>query len=130
MQTTADQTLTAPVILPGAGARRLKRALIRHTAPVALLLVVGYLVVAPLVRLQQTALTDGADAYRKVLDLPSFGTTLATTLELALGSLAMAMVLGTGLAWASTMLPRRWEWLGIVPILPIVLPPVANVIGW
>lgn len=131
LQTTADrQTVAAPVTLPGAGGRRLKRALIRHTGPVALLVVVGYLVVAPLVRLQQTALTDGADAYRKVFDLPSFGTTLLTTAQLAFGSLLMAMVLGTGLAWASTMLPRRWEWLGVVPILPIVLPPVANVIGW
>jgi iron(III) transport system permease protein len=42
----------------------------------------------------------------------------------------MAVVIGTGLAWAAASLPRRVRFLRIVPILPIILPPVAGVLGW
>ncbi len=110
--------------------RQARRALRRHAVPLGLLAVLGYLVVVPLVRLQSHALDDGGAAYRRVLKLDSFGATIITTVQLAFGSLAIALVLGTWLAWASTRLPRRVEWFGVLPILPIVLPPVASVIGW
>jgi iron(III) transport system permease protein len=110
--------------------RRSGRLLARHGVSVVLVVGLGYLVLTPLVRLQTKALGDGADAYRRAFDVPSLGETLRTTLLLGLGSLAIAMVLGTGLAWAATRLPRRMGWLGVLPILPIVIPPVANVTGW
>lgn len=111
-------------------ARRLLRGL-RNAAP-AMLLATGlaYLVVLPLVRLQARSFADGADAYDRALDVTGFDETLRMTVLLALGSLAMAMVLGTLLAWAAVRLPRRWGWLSVFPILPIVLPPVASVTGW
>lgn len=98
--------------------------------PIAFTVVVGYLVVAPLVQVQLRAMDDGASAYRRALDLPSAATTLRTTLALGVGATCIALVLGTGLAWAAARLPRRLAWLGIFPILPIVVPPVASVTGW
>jgi iron(III) transport system permease protein len=108
--------------------RRLSRWLSRHGLPIVLIVGLGYLVLAPLVRLQARAVTSGA--YGKALDIPSIGTTLWNTVVLGLGSLAIALVLGTGLGWAATRLPRRMGWMGVLPILPIVIPPVASVTGW
>jgi iron(III) transport system permease protein len=106
-------------------------AVVRRTAPVVVFTaVLIYLVVLPLIRLQARSLADGADAYDRAIQLSGFGETLRMTVALALGSLAIAMVLGTGLAWAAVQLPRRLGWLSVFPILPIVLPPVANVTGW
>src|SRR5687767_11236009 len=67
----------------------------------------AYLVVLPLIRLQTTALEDGAQGYRTAFGAPGIGDVLLTTAQLALGSFAIAMVLGTLLAWASTQLPPR-----------------------
>jgi iron(III) transport system permease protein len=97
---------------------------------VAFVAVLGYLVVLPLIRLQTTALEDGAQGYRTAFGAPGVGDVLLTTAELALGSFAIAMVLGTLLAWASTQLPPRFGWMRSLPVLPIVIPAVANVIGW
>src|SRR4051812_2364759 len=55
---------------------------------------------------------------------------LGPTIGLALGSLAIALVLGTLLAWAATRLPPRLKLLRVLPILPIVIPAVAAVTGW
>jgi iron(III) transport system permease protein len=90
----------------------------------------AYLVVLPLIRLQTTALENGAQGYRTAFGAPGVGKVLLTTAELALGSFVIAMVLGTLLAWAATQLPPRWGWMRSLPVLPIVIPAVANVIGW
>ena len=92
--------------------------------------VLAYLVVLPLIRLQTTALENGAQGYRTAFGAPGIGDVLLTTAELALGSFVIAMVLGTLLAWASTQLPPRFGWMRSLPVLPIVIPAVANVIGW
>jgi iron(III) transport system permease protein len=114
----------------GTWRRRFQRVATRHLGPITLLGTLGYLVVLPLVRLQQKALENGAEAYDELFDIPTLGKTLLTTAQLAIGSMLIALLFGTGLAWASMKLPRRWEWLGVLPMLPIVLPPVANIIGW
>jgi len=72
-----------------------------------LLIPIGYLVLTPLIRLQQLALEDHARAYKTALDVRNLGKVLLTTLGLALGSLVIALVLGTALAWFSSRLPRR-----------------------
>jgi len=100
---------------------------------VALLLFIGalgYLTVVPLVRLQYLAFEHGGRAYSTAFNEPGIWKTVATTVELALGSLAIALVLGTGLAWAATTLSPRLRLLRIIPILPIVVPAVASVLGW
>ena len=90
----------------------------------------AYLVVVPLWRLQTLALEDGARGYRNAFTRPSMAETLRTTILLALGSLVIALVLGTLLAWAATRLPPRLRMLRVLPILPIVVPAVASVLGW
>ncbi|WP_039824685.1 ABC transporter permease [Nocardia testacea] len=96
----------------------------------ALLAVLGYLVVLPMIRLQSLAFEDGARGYRAQYTRFGIGETIQTTIALALGSLVIAMVLGTLLAFAASRLPDRLGFLRIIPILPIVMPAVANIVGW
>ncbi len=95
-----------------------------------LVVLLGYLVLAPLWHLQSLALADGGAAYGRVMGSPHFWASVRMTVWLTLGSLVIAVVLGTLLAWFATRLPRRWEWMSILPFLPIVLPPVAMIVGW
>lgn len=94
-----------------------------------LVVVVG-LVVTPLVRLQQRALSDGADAYRTALDDTNLTRVLLTTLALAVGSVAIAVPVGTGLAWAAFNLPRRLQALALIPLVTLMIPPLAQITGW
>jgi iron(III) transport system permease protein len=121
----------AAIAVPPVAARAPRvdtRALVRHVAVAAFVLVLGYLVIAPLVRLQGRAFEDGG--YERAFTGPRIGRTIAYTVGLAVGSLVIALVLGTLLAWAATRLPRRLGFLRLFPILPIVVPAIANVVGW
>ena len=40
------------------------------------------------------------------------------------------MVLGTLLAFAASRLPAKLGFLRVIPILPIVMPAIANIVGW
>jgi iron(III) transport system permease protein len=91
---------------------------------------IGYLVLVPLFRLQQLAFENGAQGYKTAFGRPTIGSTLRATVGLALGSVVIALVLGTLLAWAATRLPPGLRVLRVLPILPIVVPAVAAVIGW
>ncbi len=95
-----------------------------------LLIVLGYLIVVPLFQLQTLAFEDGAAGYKSQYGSPSIGQVIRTTIQLALGSLVIAMVLGTVLAFASSRLPARFGFLRVIPVLPIVMPAVANICGW
>ncbi|MBO3681292.1 iron ABC transporter permease [Streptomyces sp. NEAU-YJ-81] len=96
----------------------------------ALIIVLGYLIVLPLYRLQTLAFEDGAAGYRAQFTRHDIWQTLQTTVVLAVVSLVIAMVMGTVLAFATSRLPRRLGFLRIIPVLPIVMPSVANVVGW
>ena len=122
-------TITVPErARPGLASRLDTRALLRHVGVAAFVLGLGYLVVAPLVRLQGRAFAD--DGYERAFTGPRIGRTITYTIGLAVGSLVIALVLGTLLAWAATRLPRRLGFLRLFPILPIVVPAIANVVGW
>jgi iron(III) transport system permease protein len=90
----------------------------------------GYLTLWPLIRLQYLALKNGAQAYSDAYTRPGWWTTVKWTIELGLGSLAIALIVGTGLAWAAHSLPPKLSVLRVIPILPIVVPAVASVLGW
>lgn len=94
------------------------------------MVVIGYLVVAPLVSLQIRAFSGGAEGYRQAFSATGIGRTVLNTIWLALGSVALALVAGTLLAWAAGRLPRGLRFLRIFPMLPLVLPAVASVVGW
>ncbi|MFC5677157.1 ABC transporter permease [Aeromicrobium endophyticum] len=89
-----------------------------------------YMIVLPLYRLQSLAFADGARGYTSQYGRDDIGEVIWTTVQLAFFSLVIAMVLGTILAFATSRLPRKFAFLRIVPVLPIVLPAVANVVGW
>jgi iron(III) transport system permease protein len=91
---------------------------------------IGYLTIYPLIRLQYLALEHGGRSYHDAYTRAGEWKTIRYTLYLGVGSLAIALVVGTGLAWAATALPRRLRMLRVVPILPIILPPLAAVLGW
>ena len=116
--------------LPASTALTQARRLLPRLGALAFLAGIGYLVIAPLVGLQRLAFEDGARGYTSAFDRPEMAETLRTTVGLALGSLAIALVLGTLLAWAATRLPPRLRLLRALPILPIVVPAVAAVTGW
>lgn len=124
--------VTAGASAPGSGrdVRTTLRSQSGRLAALALIVGIGYLVVVPLFRLQQLAFRDGAKGYRTAFTRPTIAETLWSTVGLALGSLVIAMVLGTWLAWAATRLPAGWSILRVLPILPIVVPAVASIIGW
>ena len=105
-------------------------ALASSATRVAFVLVIAYLVLMPLYRLQSLAFSDGASGYRVAFGASRLAETIRTTVTLAFGSLAIALIAGTGLAWAATRLPRRLRWMRVLPVLPIVVPSVAGIIGW
>jgi len=131
---TATLVEPAPETAPPASAprrRRLRRgATTRRMGLILFLLLLGYLVVWPLIKLQTVAFEDGAAGYRVAFGTNGIGSVLFDTFGLALGSTAIAAVLGTLLAWAITRLPRRLQWMRVLPLLPIVMPMVAVVLGW
>jgi iron(III) transport system permease protein len=92
--------------------------------------ILGFLVVMPLWRLQQLALDSDAAGYHRAFGRPGVGSTIWTTVLLAVGSLVIALVLGTFLAWCASRLPPGMRLLRMLPVLPIVVPAVAAVIGW
>lgn len=96
----------------------------------AFIAVIAALVLLPLGWLQWLAIEDGFAGYRAAFTAPGVGGLLLTTLALAVGSVVLAVVLGIAVAWAASTLPPRWRFLRILPILPIIVPTVAGVVGW
>lgn len=95
-----------------------------------LVLVLAYLVVLPLFRLQTLAFEDGARGYEAQYSRPDIAEVIWTTVKLGGVSLAIAMVLGTVLAFATSRLPAKFAFLRVIPVLPIVMPAIASVSGW
>ena len=121
----------ATAAAPAAAASRLRvDRLATRLGIVAFICAIGYLTIVPLVRLQYLALEHGARAYSAAYTRTGWWQTVRWTIELGLGSLAIALVVGTGLAWAAHSLPPRLSILRVVPILPIVIPAVSSVLGW
>ncbi|NBT53679.1 MAG: iron ABC transporter permease [Betaproteobacteria bacterium] len=102
-----------------------------QTAWVLLAIGVGFLVLSPVLQLQWRAFLDGGSAFARMQDLPRIGTTLSTTVVLAILSSVLAVFMGTLLAWCASMLPQRVRQIGeLAPLLPLVVPAVAAVTGW
>jgi iron(III) transport system permease protein len=104
------------------------QAVARRFALIGLTILVGFLVLAPLLRLQRLAL--GHRSYARSLELPGVGAAVTTTIILALGSVLIAVPLGTVLAWMASRLPRRTRWMATLPVLPLVVPNIALIAGW
>ncbi|WP_255221759.1 ABC transporter permease [Rhodococcus wratislaviensis] len=92
--------------------------------------VLAYIVLAPLWWLAKSAFEDGGAGFEIAYSSSRTARIIWNTAVLAAGSLIVSMIVGTGLAWASTRIPTHAKLLRMVPILPIVIPTVANVVGW
>ncbi|NDA99724.1 MAG: iron ABC transporter permease [Betaproteobacteria bacterium] len=109
----------------------MRRQAAPQSAWVLLAIGVGFLVLSPVLQLQWRAFLDGGSAFVRMQDLPRIGTTLSTTVVLAILSSILAVLMGTLLAWCASMLPQRVRRLGeLAPLLPLVVPAVAAVTGW
>jgi iron(III) transport system permease protein len=109
----------------------MRRQAAPQTAWVLLAIGVGFLVLSPVLQLQWRAFLDGGSAFVRMQDLPRIGTTLGTTIVLAVLSSILAVLMGTLLAWCASMLPQRVRRIGeLAPLLPLVVPAVAAVTGW
>ena len=89
------------------------------------------IVLWPLVMLASRAFADGGAGFRDMLALQNIGQTVAHTIGLAMGSVIIAVLIGGGLAWCVSNSPRRTRsWIGLLPLLPLIVPAVAGVTGW
>ena len=108
-----------------------RRALRLGQPRLLLVAVLAVLVIWPLGALLLRAFADGADGYRRMFDVPDFGQIVANTVGLAIGSVIIAVFVGAGLAWCVSRAPRRVRgWLGLIPLLPLIMPAVASTTGW
>lgn len=98
---------------------------------IALTAAVAFLVFLPVVPLQRRALENGAAGVRGALALDGVGGMFLTTIILGIGALAVALVLGTSLALAmDAMGPRTRRLMAFLPVLPMIIPGVAHVVGF
>jgi len=103
---------------------------LKRVALAVFVLVLAVLVLRPLIHIQGMALANGGQGYLDAFGRPAIWTTIRNTIGLAVGSTVIALVFGTLLAWWATQLSPRMQWLRVLPVLPIVIPPVAAVSGW
>ncbi|GAA1859064.1 iron ABC transporter permease [Pseudonocardia ailaonensis] len=123
--TAVDTAPPAPVAI-----RERRRPRSATLGLVVLVALLGYLVLVPLIQLLVAVAEGGAAAAGNAVAGRGLGSAIVTTVVLTLGSLAIAMVLGVGMAALSVRLPRGWRWTAVLPILPVVAPAVASVTGW
>lgn len=116
--------------VPRVRRRRSARGLLQQAALWSFVVVLALVVFGPLARLQFRAFAEGGLGYEIAFGSSRIVQILSTTVWLAVGSLLIAIVLGTTLAWWAARLPRRVSWMRILPILPIVVPAIASVVGW
>ena len=83
-----------------------------------------------MIQLQYRRFRDGGQPYREAYSRPGEWDTDRYTLYLGLGSLVIAVVLGTGLAWAASALPPAVSLAQGGPDPPDHPAAVAAVLGW
>ena len=123
----ATETMPRPL---GIADRIDGRRLLTRILVTAFVAVLAYIVLAPLWWLAKSAFADGSAGFEIAYFSSRTSRIVWNTAVLAAGSLIVSMIVGTGLAWASTRIPARAKFLRMIPILPIVIPAVANVVGW
>jgi len=109
----------------------LRRVILPQAGWLLLVVVIGFGIFWPIVQLELRAFADGAAAFQRMLALPRICDTVRTTIILAVASSLLAVLIGTALAWCASLLPRPLRTVGqIVPLLPLLMPPIASVTGW
>jgi iron(III) transport system permease protein len=98
-----------------------------YTIAVVIALFVG----APILIYFVQAFSDGAKGIKGLLSLPNLGGILLNTVMIASGATVIAALLAVILAKAVLHIPKRFRGVAsLVPLLSLVAPPIATVIGW
>lgn len=112
--------------------RTVQRAVSTHTAIWTLFVVaVCTVVLAPVLALQARAFDDSFAGFKAAMQIRGIGDSIRNTVYLGVGSVAIAVVVGTATAWAAASL-TGWlrRLLSPLPLIPLLIPPVASVAGW
>jgi len=106
----------------------------RHGGRVAwyvFVIALALVVLSPIVYFYAMAFEDNAAPIKKLPQMGNLGEVLANTVILAIGSTVIAAVLAVILAVLVMKVPLRWRGLAaFLPQMPLVVPPVAMIIGW
>lgn len=94
------------------------------------IVITSFACVVPLYYVFSEALEDGASALSDIVNEPNFWDIVRTTAILTFGSMVFAVVAGTALAWWAYSLAPNRRWLGVLPMLPLVIPQLAMTIGF
>lgn len=88
-------------------------------------------VVGPVLLFFARAFENGGAAFTEVFDVPNIWSTFWTTIYLAAGSTIIGAVLAVGLAALALRVPSRLKaFARLLPMIPLVIPPVAFIYGW
>lgn len=105
----------------------------RMTSSAWALLVIASLIVIivpPVYYIFGSSFEDGGAGLRQMLASRAFWPVFGATLELTIGSVVLATILGVAFAWFAHALPSRRRWLGVIPLIPLAMPPAALVSGF
>jgi iron(III) transport system permease protein len=103
----------------------------RQLSWIMLTILVCVLILLPIVSLVHLALSDGASGVRQLLRDPRSLQILWNTLTLGAGAVVVALIAGSAVAFSVWSLPpsmRRYT--SFIPVLPLLIPSVAHVIGF
>lgn len=95
-----------------------------------LVAVLALLCLPPVYFVVEVALSNNALGLRQMIEDPAFGQTLQVTIILAVGSVLLSLIAGTLLAWGAQGLSGRSEWLAYLPLIPLLMPFLAIVMGF
>ncbi|MFR9805299.1 ABC transporter permease [Pseudonocardia sp. RS010] len=115
---------------PGARSSQVAARSLDRTLIIVTLVITGVLTIAPVVGIFRKSLEDGARGAQVAFTSGAWGPTIVTTIELAAGSLGVALVLGTSLAWCAHRLPPGRRWMSLIPVATLFVPAVALATGW
>jgi iron(III) transport system permease protein len=100
-------------------------------APWVLAAIVSLLVLYPLVELMRQPFADLPKVWQQAGELPSLARIMWNTVVLAFGSMFLAVLVAMVLAWCrANMTGKTGATAQVISILPMVVPPLAGVIGW
>lgn len=121
----------APKRGKGAAYTRGRHAVSRQLPWLVLTFVVGYLIYLAIVPLQYRAFEDGAAGYKDLAALNGLGSVFRNSLLLGIGATVVGLLLGTTLALSMYAMPRRAQsFWSFAPVLPMIVPSVAHVVGF
>lgn len=114
---------------------RIRRTRLFSIVVAALIATIAVLVIYPLARMFYGILfgtsSFGDYSLGDALSNPELPGALANTALLALTAGTAAIAIGTVLAWVNERTDARLGWLtDILPIIPLLIPPIAQAVGW